>query len=109
MVLSGQQFQSRMDPCETCTCEGGHAVRCMAVRCAPPECKLYEMVEGECCKFNCLEPADSPPDQRSNRTDLVPDNTKPGKQVTFCMFFVSLQELLLTVHMDLLISQYITK
>lgn len=62
-IKNGVEFRSRQDPCETCTCEEGHSVRCMSVHCAAPKCSLWEMIEGECCQFHCLEPADAPRDK----------------------------------------------
>ena len=60
-VEDGVQFIPNADDlCYRCTCDGGYPVACSSVFCSPPDCKLYEVIEDECCKFICLEAADEP-------------------------------------------------
>lgn len=63
------------DPCMACVCDDGFPIMCTAVLCSPPECHMWEPVDGECCRFNCIEP-DHP---TKNRSDLIPRNTKTSK------------------------------
>lgn len=81
-VPEGSKFKARLDPCETCICEAGHPVSCYSTGCAaPPDCKdsILEEVEGECCRFNCIKPADLPPDykKKKNQTIIINSQNPP--------------------------------
>ena len=75
------------DPCTACVCDDGFPVMCTAVLCSPPECHLWEAVEGECCRFHCIEPDHAP----SNKTKdiVIPRNTKSSEccAKSFCYSF----------------------
>ncbi|XP_062569935.1 pregnancy zone protein-like isoform X2 [Saccostrea cucullata] len=46
---------NRTDPCRMCTCENGTETNCNIIYCDVPTCEKYELVEGTCCGFICLD------------------------------------------------------
>ena len=80
-VQQSEEFVPREgDPCMTCTCEDGFPVMCTSVLCSPPDCEFLEAIDGECCRFNCIEPPIENPGNGHNITGSV--NTKSCK--LFC-------------------------
>ena len=71
VVAFGQRYTpSKDDPCGRCTChEQGFPVMCSSVQCSPPaHCMKWELLPGECCKHNCLLPADLPRNETGDST-----------------------------------------
>jgi len=56
-VSEGASFKPDSDPCIECICREGRQTRCMTVACQPPNCE-WELIEGECCEFRCLDASD---------------------------------------------------
>ena len=55
-VNHGEVFApNRSDPCRMCSCVNGEATQCNYIYCDAPQCERYELVEGTCCGFICLD------------------------------------------------------
>ncbi|XP_061179924.1 alpha-2-macroglobulin-like [Saccostrea echinata] len=59
-INNGELFSTnRTDPCHMCTCENGVEANCNYIYCNAPPCEKYELVEGTCCGFICLDEENS--------------------------------------------------
>jgi len=56
-VAEGAVYKPDSDPCIECTCREGRRSQCVAIMCRAPTCE-YEQIEGECCKYRCLDAND---------------------------------------------------
>lgn len=55
-VNHGEVFApNRSDPCRMCSCVNGEATQCNYIYCDAPQCERYELIEGTCCGFICLD------------------------------------------------------
>ena len=51
-------FPNKSNVCQNCQCMSGKPVNCAMIYCDAPPCPYYELIEGTCCGFKCL---DGPP------------------------------------------------
>ncbi|XP_061179522.1 uncharacterized protein LOC133188156 [Saccostrea echinata] len=73
-------------PCEVCTCSRGNPVNCNQMMCDAPPCPNYELIEGTCCGFRCL---DTPGEPQPPFTPIEPEppirppvNENPDRRLT---------------------------
>ncbi|KAK3587640.1 hypothetical protein CHS0354_032847 [Potamilus streckersoni] len=78
-VSHGEEFYPKKeDLCFLCRCDRGFQTMCMTVSCSPPNCQKWEQVEGQCCKFKCLDNTAGPIDPEVHRPNYTGDSPGGG-------------------------------
>ncbi|KAL3858018.1 hypothetical protein ACJMK2_012634 [Sinanodonta woodiana] len=78
-VLHGEEFYPKKeDLCYLCRCDKGYQTMCMTVSCSPPNCQKWVQVEGQCCKFKCLDDSAGSIDPEVHRPNYTGDSPGGG-------------------------------
>ncbi|XP_013421777.1 uncharacterized protein LOC106181823 [Lingula anatina] len=73
-VEEGSQYIPKGDdPCMVCVCEKGFPTMCASPSCSPPQCKMFEEVEGKCCEYVCVVSPIVPPATNGTGGNVVPN------------------------------------